>query len=1475
MGYLDTENEVSRKSNSILHMPTPTLVVAGTSSGVGKTTVAVGIIRALHAAGLRVQPFKVGPDFLDGMQHTQACSTKSVNLDGWMLGKNGCLAAYHEAVAESEADIAVVEGCMGLHDGRDGCSDEGSTAQVAKWLGAPVLLVVDAWALARSAAAMVHGFKTFDSSVNVAAVIFNRVAGTAHAEWIRQAMASATTTADVAVLGALPSDQRLVVKERLLGLLPPHSGATGVLSPRLGVLERLMNEHVDIVTLRAVAATAAPPPAAPQPPPIALRPPPLAAPQVPPPVAPSLAALSPVRIAVARDEAFCFLYHDNLRHLERAGATLCFFSPLTDDALPADADALYLIGGYPELYGVRLAANESMRRAVVAFCAGGGLVWAECGGLMYLAERLQLRVSDVETATEARSEITGNETGAVLAGTAAGAAAPCDETCGAAGAGCALPSERIPSTPELLHTMCGVLPFDVSMTARLQMGYCTATLRAPLARLLRLPEGMTVRCQQFHFSEPTINGEPAVQVDMATGGGAGIATVDVAALDVVMESPGARSAPEGAVVHGRTVATYCHFHFGSDERLAPALVGAARRRQRVVSLLPSGTEIVALLLGDEAAERLIGVSEHCDWPPSLVCGLPAVSRSAVRLHNGMSGEEVDAALKEAKASGLGAAHVLDIEWLATHRPGLVLTQDTCDVCDAGQSAVRSALLAAGLEPSRALTIAPTTVAQMLDAIERVGAALGETRQVAATAIGGLVSRLDAIGGAVAAVPMADRPRVLGLESVCPLVASGMWLPDMRELAGGCDALGGTAGCAARVVTMEEVAASDAAVVVLCCCGRTADGTAVEVEAHLLQHAAFWQLPALRARPPRLYLTSHDHFSRPGPRLVDGIETLASLVHPAALPPELVARATADVLRLVIDEETATGVDDGRPTRWHFERMAVDGHAHATDAPTDMAFASAPASAPSTSASASASACACTCASSPAAAAPSGATPRVRSASVLAVIESNGLLIFGGEAADATRLDDVWSLHPSGDGWTPSSCPSVRWEGPWTCGVTANEAVPTARSNHAAVVCGEHLLVFGGWSADGSTPLSAPELLHLRTRCWTHCSTRNAPPPPRGNPSLVYSPQRHLAIVYAGWNGHERLDDVWCLDMESWRWHRAASDSTGGDSGDDRDDGGRGGGDGGGGGGDEAGRGGGGRLGGGRPSPRTDHVAVLWRQSTESECMVVFGGSTHEGASDELWSLDCSVGEPGKWRWKEEGSGRTSLAHRGPWPPPRTSHAAAIAGSGTNARLLVVGGQDGRLGSGAGAIVADAWVFGPLGSTDRLWSRLDWRGTFPLQRCRHSLVVIGGLAIVYGGYDGAHTLDEHHSLFCAPLHEAPSEPVANACADMGAVRQRQQERWMAERPVTVGELPANERARAARSPLPLAIAKALHRLAMQSEPPRHTYIDPDTGYSVFTQAYLKRRPCCGNGCRHCPWGHINVPGRSKSRPADDEESDLEW
>lgn len=349
--------------------PLPVLVVAGVSSGVGKTTVTLGLLEALRGRGLVVQAFKVGPDFIDPAFHALATGRASYNLDGWMCGREQVGSAVREHAAD--ADIAVVEGVMGCFDGRDGRSEDGSTAQIAKWLGAPVVLVVDASAVARSAAAIVLGFERFDPALTVAGVIFNRAGGATHRGWLAEALASSGATARC--LGALPFDDRVTLPERHLGLV---TAAEGGYSPALrGRLAETIEAHLDLDALIALARSRVErgdPPAA------------SAKPGVP---GPSATRGAAVTIAVARDRAFQFYYPDNLEALERAGARLVFWSPIADRALP-DADGLYLGGGYPELHGRELAENDPMREAVHAFAASGRPVLAECGGLMYLAESL-------------------------------------------------------------------------------------------------------------------------------------------------------------------------------------------------------------------------------------------------------------------------------------------------------------------------------------------------------------------------------------------------------------------------------------------------------------------------------------------------------------------------------------------------------------------------------------------------------------------------------------------------------------------------------------------------------------------------------------------------------------------------------------------------------------------------------------------------------------------------------------------------------------------------------------------------------------------------------------------------------------------------------------------------------------------------------------------------------------------------------
>ncbi|WP_028588133.1 cobyrinate a,c-diamide synthase [Desulfocurvus vexinensis] len=357
-----------------------TIVVAGTHSGCGKTTAALALMATIRHRGLTVQPFKAGPDFIDPGYHELVTGRTGQNLDGWMMGEAGVREVF--ARHSAGADVAVVEGVMGLFDGADGAGEDGSTAQLAKWLGAPVLLVVDARSMARSAAAVVAGFAGFDPGLRLAGVLFNRVGSARHRELLEQAMASALP--GVPVLGLLGRDEALALPSRHLGLVTAQDHGLG--PEAVARLADWMLAGCNVGRVLALAAELEPaaPPEAAGDAGEAARP----APSSPLSAPPCSAPAPRVRIGVARDAAFCFYYAENLRLLEAAGAQLVFFSPLADAGLPPGLRGLYLGGGYPELHAARLAAGAPMRRAVRALAAAGAPVYAECGGFMYLMRAL-------------------------------------------------------------------------------------------------------------------------------------------------------------------------------------------------------------------------------------------------------------------------------------------------------------------------------------------------------------------------------------------------------------------------------------------------------------------------------------------------------------------------------------------------------------------------------------------------------------------------------------------------------------------------------------------------------------------------------------------------------------------------------------------------------------------------------------------------------------------------------------------------------------------------------------------------------------------------------------------------------------------------------------------------------------------------------------------------------------------------------
>lgn len=339
------------------------LVIGGVHSGVGKTTLTLGLLAALRRRGLTVQPFKVGPDFIDPGHHWLAAGRWSTNLDGWLLSRAENLAIFARRCWQAE--LAVVEGVMGLFDGYDGLSEAGSTAQLAKWLGLPVLLVVDARSLARSAAALVHGYATFDPDLQLLGVVFNRVGSARHLHYLEQAL---SLVPGVEFFGGLPRLPDLAIPERHLGLVTVQEWPwTPAFRDRLA---DLVEEHLDLDRLLAC----------------------LPAVKIPEIVSwqsrQSWASQPPVRLAVAQDQAFCFYYQENLEYLEQAGAELVYFSPLQSRKLPPGVAGLYLGGGYPEVFARDLAENETLRLEIRHQAAAGLPIYAECGGLMFLSQGL-------------------------------------------------------------------------------------------------------------------------------------------------------------------------------------------------------------------------------------------------------------------------------------------------------------------------------------------------------------------------------------------------------------------------------------------------------------------------------------------------------------------------------------------------------------------------------------------------------------------------------------------------------------------------------------------------------------------------------------------------------------------------------------------------------------------------------------------------------------------------------------------------------------------------------------------------------------------------------------------------------------------------------------------------------------------------------------------------------------------------------
>ena len=354
----------------------PRIVMAGERSGVGKSTITVGILLALKARGLEAQPFKVGPDFLDPMHHSILMDRKSRNLDTWMFPG----AVKELFVRNSQgADVAVIEGVMGMYDGFDGVSEEGSTAHLAKTLGSPIILVLDAHSSARSLGAVALGFQEYDRNVNVAAVIFNNVAGERHLEMLESSLRG------VESLGGIPTVEKASLSSRHLGLVPAEEDFS---HERYDEIRMMIERNLDIDRLLQIARTAGP-------------------------VEAHAADLFPERkevatIGVAKDSAFNFYYEDNLDILRSHGARIEYFSPMSGEV--PDVDGLYFGGGYPEVFAQGLASSVGVREKVRRLADDGMAVYAECGGMMYACKTIRTldgREHPMTGIFDARVEMTG------------------------------------------------------------------------------------------------------------------------------------------------------------------------------------------------------------------------------------------------------------------------------------------------------------------------------------------------------------------------------------------------------------------------------------------------------------------------------------------------------------------------------------------------------------------------------------------------------------------------------------------------------------------------------------------------------------------------------------------------------------------------------------------------------------------------------------------------------------------------------------------------------------------------------------------------------------------------------------------------------------------------------------------------------------------------------------------------------------
>lgn len=341
----------------------PLLIIAGTTSGVGKTTISLAVMHAFkNKKGLLVQPFKIGPDFIDPSYHKIITGKKSRTLDAWFMGKDGILSTVEEA--SKDVDIGIVEGVMGLFDGMSGKNDFASTAYVAKILNAPIILVVDAAKAARSIAAMIFGYLNFDKKLKIIGIILNNVSGPKHAKYLIEACKSSI---NIPILGIVKRDFDLKMDERHLGLIPSDE----LEQSKRNKIVRLANKVSEEIYYEKILSLIIPRKS-----------------KLNKPISAEHKAPKLVKIAIALDNSFNFYYNENLNILRNLGAEIIYFSPISDTHIPDNISGLILGGGFPEVMADKLNSNQSMLKSIKKAAEKGIPIYGECGGLMYLTKSI-------------------------------------------------------------------------------------------------------------------------------------------------------------------------------------------------------------------------------------------------------------------------------------------------------------------------------------------------------------------------------------------------------------------------------------------------------------------------------------------------------------------------------------------------------------------------------------------------------------------------------------------------------------------------------------------------------------------------------------------------------------------------------------------------------------------------------------------------------------------------------------------------------------------------------------------------------------------------------------------------------------------------------------------------------------------------------------------------------------------------------